>query len=249
MKKKSLMVAFIIIALIPLIFIADNYFKSDYKDPFRVAKAFSYSYMTKNTKNMKSWASKKVYHKIDQLHYLHPVENFGQNDWGNFKLVCFRRLGDTIVSTCAYDQFEKSPFLYSTTLEPVGPLSLWEKSKDFIYYKLPLGGKLVDFPFPEKRWLVVDFFSTDEDAYEKHVDVFVNKANKDPKTLLSEMLIDADKAIEEVERRCSYENEWGKEEKVRQNEEMKSLYDCYKGLHTNNPEEHSSEKDGNKPPE
>jgi len=249
MRKRLLIVAFIIIAFLSLVFIADSYFKSEYKNPFRVAKAFSYSYMTKDTERMKSWASKKAYQKIDELQYSQPVEDFGQNDWENFKLVCFRRLGNTIVSTYAYDQFEESPFLYSATLEPVGPLSLWEKSKDFIHYKLPLGDKLVGFPYPEKRWLVVDFFAIDKDAYEKHITVFFNKATKDPKALISELLIDGGKLLGEVERRISYENEWSQAEKIRQNEEMKRLYEHYKGLCINNTEGNLPENDNKMPSE
>ncbi len=96
---------------------------------------------------------------------------------------------------------------------------------------------------------MVDFFTIDEDAYEKHMAVLFNKITKDPKVFISELLIDAEKLLEEVERRSSYENEWGKAEKIRQNEEMKRLYGHYKGLRINNTEGSLSENDNKIPSE
>ena len=146
-----------------LIFILDDFFKSDYEDPFRVAKAFSYSYMTKNTKNMKSWAYKEVYEKIDNLQYSTPVDDRFSN-YSDFELVCFQRLGNTIVSTYGQNIIlpVELPLFYSVVLELVGSDSLWERVTEFIYFEVPLGRNICSFPRSKDRWLVVDFFTNDD---------------------------------------------------------------------------------------
>jgi len=244
MRKRPLIVICLIIGIcIPcLVFILDDFFRSEYEDPFRVAKAFSYSYMTKDTEHMKSWAHKKAYEKIEDLQYSTSVDE-RLSVWDDFELVCFRRLGNTIVSTYAYDLFEKPPFLYTAVLEPVGSLSLWERIKDFIYSDIPLGSKVVGFPDYKRRWLVVDFFSKDENAYEKHINAFIDKVNNEEwNSLISELQVDLE-MLDDISQRQLYEEKWSETGKIRQNEEMKILYWNYKGLQNNNSEGNLPAKD------
>jgi len=246
-RKKLLIIVVLIIAIPSIMFILDDYFRSEFENPIRVGKAFSYSYMTKNSKSMKSWTDKKTYNKIDELKYLTPVEDFGiigTSVWEDFKLVCFRRLGHTIVSTYAYDRFEEPPFLYSAVLKPVGPLSLWERCREFIYFRVPLGNRFVGWPHTKQRWLVADFFTGDMDAYEKDITAFFNKT---PDVLISELRIDTEEMLEEIDQRLSYEDKWGKTEKIRQNEEMKVMYRNYKVLHDKNSEENLLEENNTIP--
>lgn len=238
MRKRPLIVICLIIGVcIPcLIFILDDFFRREYEDPFRVAKAFSYSYMTKDTEHMKSWAYKEAYEKIDDLQYSTPVSvDEHLSDWNDFELVCFRRLGNTIVSTYAYDLFKEPPFLYTAVLEPVGSFSLWERVKDFIYFEIPLGSKICGWPRSKQRWLVVDFFTNDD--YEKYITAFLGMTkNEVVDWLFSEQF------EEEIGQRQLYEDMWGDAEKTRQNEEMKILYRNYKGLQNNNADKNKNNK-------
>ncbi|MCK4825989.1 hypothetical protein KA005_60130, partial [bacterium] len=238
MRKRTLIVICLIIGIcIPcLVLILDDFFRSEQEDPFRVAKAFSYSYMTKDTEHMKSWAHKKAYEKIDDLQYSTSVDD-RSSGWDNFELVCLRKLGNTIVSTYAHSPYQEPSFLYTAVLEPVGSHSLWERIKDFIYSDIPLGSKIVKFPYYKQRWLVVDFFTKDEDGYEKHINEFADMVkNKEWNSLLSKLQVDVDLMLDDISKRQLYEEKWSETEKIRQNEEMKILYWNYKGLQNNNAE-------------
>lgn len=223
-KRKWIFICLIIgMCILCLVFILDHFFKREYEDPFRVAKAFSYSYMTKDTEHMKSWAYKEAYEKIDDLQYSMPLSvDKRLNDWDDFELVCFRRLGNTIVSTYAQTIVSRQelPLFYSAVLEPVGSDSLWERVKDFIHHEIPFGSKICGWTRWKKRWLVVDFFTNDD--YEKFIVAFsAMKHNEVMAWLLSEQF------VEEIGQRQDYEDMWGDVEKTRQNEEMKILYRNY----------------------
>ena len=170
MRKRRLIFICLIISIcvLCLIFILDDFFRREYEDPFRIAKAFSYSYMTKDTEHMKSWSYKEAHDKIEDLQYSTPSDDRFSN-YDDFKLVCFRRLGDTIVSTYGQQiKFpDELPIFYSAVLQPNGPYSLWERVKEFIYFEVPLGSKICGFPRNKDRWLVVDFFTNDD--YEKYI--------------------------------------------------------------------------------
>jgi len=219
--KKLLIIISLIIGIPSIIFIADNYFRSHSQNPFRVAKAFSYSYMIKNSEYMKSWADKKIYEKINELQYSTPVDSSYEDFWEDFELVSFRKLGNTIVCTYAYTDFDNLPLFYSVVLEPTGLSSLWERVKDFIYFDVPLGDKIVGFPYSKQRWLVVDFF-TDDDI-EEYISVLLEKIEKGA---WEDFLIET-KQLEQWEQMKKYENKWGDEEKTWQNAEMKKLYMDY----------------------
>jgi len=210
-----------------LIFVADNYIRSEYKNPFRVASAFSYSYMTKDAKHMKSWADKKIYKEIDKLQYSTPVDYHYVDLFGDFELVCSRRLGNTMVCTYALNHLGAPPLFYSAVLKPVGSPSLWERVKDFIYFDIPLGDEFVGFPYHKQRWLVVDFFTNDD--FEKYISTHLEKTQAEiAVTLIEQLHID----IDQME---NYEDKWSDREKIRQNIEVKELYvDYLKVLDSNN---------------
>jgi len=209
----------IISLIIGIIFIADDCFKSKYQNPLNVAKAFSYSYMIKDSENMKSWADKRIYGKINKLQYSTPVDD-SYRHWEFFELVSFRRLGYTIVCTYAYNDYKNLPLFYSVVLEPTGPSSLWERVKDFIFYKIPFGDKFIGLPHHKDRWLVVDFFTNDDfETYISDVSKRLEKIVKGEINWKSHIM--------EIKRRMNYENKWSDEEKIRQNAEMKELYMDY----------------------
>lgn len=241
-KRRRIYIYLIGICVPCLIFILDDFFRREYEDPFRVAKAFSYSYMTKDTEHMKSWAYKEAYEKIDDLQYSTPVsvaEHLGHRD--DFELVCFRRLGYTIVSTYAQTIVvgEELPLFYSAVLEPVGSDSIWERVTDFIYFKVPLGSKICSFPRSKDRWLVVDFFTNDD--YEKYTTALLGTKNNEAVDWFFSV-----PSTEEIGQRQNYEEMWGDAEKIRQNEEMKILYKNYIELQNKVSEENLPVKDEEK---
>jgi len=236
--RKLLIIVSLIIGVISIIFIADNYFRSKYQNPFRVAQSFSYSYMIKNSEDMKSWADKRIYGKINKLQYSIPLNDSYGDFWKFFQLVSSRKLGNTMVCTYAYYDYENPPLFYSVVLKPTGSPSLWERIKDFIYFDIPLGDEFVEFPHDKHRWLVVDFFTNDDlETY-----IFTS-SEKNPTwfkmTEKGEIDWDAlEKKLEQIKMKRkqmeNYENEWSDEEKIRQNAEMKKLYmDYLKGLDNN----------------
>jgi len=233
--RKLLIILCAIIGVTCLIFIADNYIRSEYEDPFRVSKAFSYSYMTRDATHMKTWGDKEIHKQIDQLQYSTHVNDTYANFWESFQLVSFRRVGSTIVSTYAYNAFEDQPLFYSVVMKPNGSPSLWERVKDFIYFDLPFGDKMVGFPHNKKRWLVADFFTNDD--FEEYVSEWIERIEKrDINWLHNRLKIDK-QLLTEIEQRQNYEDKWSATEKIRQNEEIKKLYRDYKGLRNNDNEE------------
>ena len=207
----------------------DSYLRSDYENPFRVGKSFSYNYMTKDSEGMMSWADPIIYEKINELQYSAPV----YESFANSALVCSCKLGNTIVSTYAYDTYEGLPPFYSVALEPTGLPSLWEKFKNFIYYDVPFGDELFGtFYHCKQRWLVVDFFTNDD--FEKYISAQLEKIGEegiDWQTIETEF----EQMVLEFEQMENYENKWSNEELIRQNREMVKLYTDYlKGLNNNN---------------
>ncbi len=64
MRKKFYIIIGALIIILFLVFVLDNYSKSEFENPFRVGKTFSYSYMTKDQEHMKNWADKNTYKKM-----------------------------------------------------------------------------------------------------------------------------------------------------------------------------------------
>ena len=243
--RKFLIILSLIIGIPSIIFIADDYFKSDLEDPFKVGNAFSYCYMLKNSEGMKLWAEKKIYKKIDDLQYSTPINYFeGLGDiWQNFELVSCRKFGATLVCTYAYAtyDYENLPYFYSVILKPVGPHSLWERFKSFVYFKVPFGDIFIGKytfgkTYIKERWLAVDFFTNDD--FQKYVDAFkedVEKIRKDREGFKKEIKLWIEQTKIMVEREKNFEDKWGEREKVKQNEEIKKLYmDYLKYLDSNN---------------
>ena len=238
--KKFIIIVLLIICIPSIIFIADDKNRSYYENPFKVGKVFSYYYMTKSSEDMKSKADKIIFEKIDGLQYLAPY-NYDTNSWDIFGLVCSRKFWNTIVCTYAYYEYGKNlSFLYSVVLKPTGLPSLWERTKDFIYTKVPFGDKFISSTIHKQRWLVVDFFTTDdfENYYitsEKNdinlvnqgkADEFISTINKE----IEQSLLIAQKMWD-----WNNANEWGKSEMLQQNREIKKLYtDIFTEINTNN---------------
>jgi hypothetical protein len=181
--------------------------------------------MTKRSKDMKLYADNKTYEKIDDLQYLAPY-NYEINYCDSVELVCSRKIWNAIVCTYAYfDYFKNVSFLYSVVLEPTGLPSLWEKVKYFIYCDIPFGNKYVWLSYHKQRWLVVDFFTNDD--FEKYH--FASR-EKDLELIKSGEFTQASESelkqfvlnIGQIE---SYEDKWIEEEMIRQNKEMKKLYE------------------------
>ena len=230
--KKFIIIIFLIIGIPSIIFIADDKIRSYYENPFKVGKVFSYYYMTKSSEDMKSKADKIIYEKIDGLQYLAPY-NYDTNSWDIFELVYSRKIWNTIVCTYAYYEYGKNlSFLYSVVLKPTGLPSLWERTKDFIYLKVPFGDNFISSTVHKQRWLVTDFFTTDdfenyymisqEKTFELTNDEFPSTIKKE----LEQTLLIAQKMWN-----WNNSNEWGKREMIRQNREIKKLYaDIFKEI-------------------
>ena len=234
--KKFIIVILLIICIPSIIFIADDKIRSYYENPFKVGKVFSYYYMTKSSEDMKSKADKIIYEKIDDLQYLAPY-NYDAISWDNFELVCSRKFWQTIICTYTYYEYGKNlSFLYSVVLKPTGLPSLWERTKDFIYIKVPFGDKFISSTIHKQRWLVVDFFTTDDfenyyiTSQEKIFELTNNEFLSTIKKELEQSLLIAQKMWN-----WSNSNEWGKREMIRQDREIKKLYaDIFKEIDNNN---------------
>ena len=229
LEMKKIIIIFLLIIGIPsIIFIADDEIRSYYENPFKVGKVFSYYYMTKSSEDMKNKADKIIYEKIDSLQYYNStLLNDNINYWDNFELVCSLKIWNTIVCTYAYYEYDKNlSFLYSVVLKPTGLPSLWERTKDFIYFKVPFGDNFISSTIYKQRWLVVDFFTTDDfenyytASWEKDLELiekgeFVSVFKKE----FEQSLLIAQKMWN-----WNNSNEWGKREIIRQNREIKKLY-------------------------
>lgn len=241
--KKIIIIGFLIIGIPSIFFITDNNRRRKYENPFEIGKIFSYYYLAKNSDDMKLYSDKKIYEKIDNLQYGVPFL-FGDNSFpgpDDVELVCSRKIWNTIVCTYAYYEYGKNlSFLYSVVLKPNGLPSLWENTKNFIYFEVPFGKKIISLTFPKKRWLVVDFFTADDfvDYYitsEKNdinlvnqgkADEFISTINKE----IEQSLLIAQKMWD-----WNNANEWGKSEMLQQNREIKKLYtDIFTEINTNN---------------
>jgi len=227
--KKFIIIVLLIICIPSIIFITDDKIKGYYENPFKVGKVFSYYYMTKSLEDMKSTADKIIYEKIDDLQYLAPY-NYDDNSWDNFGLVCSRKFWHTIVCTYTYYEYGKNlSFLYSVVLKPTGLPSLWERTKDFIYIKVPFGDKLISSTTHKQRWLVVDFFTTDdfENYYNTSQEKLFDLTNQEK---INEFVSTVEKELEQslliAQKMWNWNNsnEWGKREMLRQNREIKILY-------------------------
>lgn len=123
----KLIIIFVIIGIIWAGFWLDTRFRLEYRDPFRVAKCFTYSLMVQDKDAMKSWAgehalNKPLRKKIDKLKFKRdfgkiqvpfspqerlPREFISERVWDKFHLVAFERLYNEIV--CTY-MLEMEPF-------------------------------------------------------------------------------------------------------------------------------------------
>lgn len=231
--KKFIIILFLVIVVPSIIFIGDNFFRSDSENPLTVGEGFSYNYMTKDSEGMMSWADPIIYEKINELKYSAPVYEGFANSAGDFELMCFRKLGNTIVCTYAYNTYEGLPLFYSVVLKPTGLPSLWEKVKDFIYSDIPFGDELVGpFYHHKQRWLVIDFFTNDD--FEKYISSQLEKM-EEWEIDWQAIKIEFEQMILEIEQMENYENTWSNKEMIRQNKEMIKLYTDYlKGLNSNN---------------
>jgi len=238
--KKFIIIVFLIIGIPSIIFVTDDNRRSKYENPFTIGKAFAYYYMTKSSEDMKLYSDKKIYEKIDGLQYLVPYI-YEHNYCDDVELICSRKIWNTIVCTYAYYEYGKNlSFLYSVVLKPTGLPSLWERTKDFIYTKVPFGDKFISSTIHKQRWLVVDFFTTDdfENYYitsEKNDINLVNQGKADEFISTINKEIEQSLLIAQKMWNWNNSNEWGKREMVRQNIEIKKLYaDIFKEINTNN---------------
>ncbi len=238
--KKFIVIVFLIIGVPSIIFIADDNRRNKYENPFEIGKAFSYYYMTKSSEDMKLCADKNIYEKIDGLQYPVPYI-YEHNYWDDVELICSRKIWNTIVCTYAYYEYGKNlSFLYSVVLKPTGLPSLWDRTKDFIYIKVPFGDKFISSTIHKQRWLVVDFFTTDDfenyyiTSQEESFDL-INQDKIDEFLSIIEKELEQSLLIAQKMWNWNNSNEWGKREMVRQNREIKKLYaDIFKETNNNN---------------
>jgi len=121
--KKFIIIVFLIIGIPSIIFITDNNRRSKYENPFEIGRLFSYYYMAQNSDDMKLYSDKKIYEKIDNLHYDVPCFDGLFPGPDDIELVCSRKMWNTIVCTYAYYEYDKNlSFLYSVVLKPTGAL-------------------------------------------------------------------------------------------------------------------------------
>lgn len=241
--KKFIIIVFLIIGIPSIIFVTDDNRRSKYENPFTIGKAFAYCYMAKNSDDMKLYSDKKIYEKIDNLQHGVP-SLFGDNSFpgpDDVELVCSRKIWSTIVCTYAYYEYGRNlSFLYSVVLKPNGLPSLWENTKNFIYFEMPFGKKIINPTFCKKRWLVVDFFTTDDfvDYYitsQKNEINLINQGKNDE--FISTINKEIERSLSIAQKMWDWNsaNEWGEKEMLRQNREIKKLYtDIFIEINTNN---------------
>jgi len=246
MKKKFRYLIIIIcvtLASVLLLLIGDSYFEKDYENPIRVAEAFAYSLMVKDAKHMKSWSCKEIHNKIDKLEssqfpdYLTSVAAGGHRS--HFKLVCFRRLADTIVCTYAltdvgFLDFNPAPLFYTVVLEPLGPNSLWERVKEFVCFEVPFGDSIIGHPLTKQRWLAVDYYTEDDlDKIESQILIKFKTMGEILRKDMGEKP-DMDKFFDQLKTeflwRLASQNQWREHEKIEQNVQMRKLYKNYGGV-------------------
>ena len=241
--KKIIIIILLIICIPSIIFITDNNRKSKYENPFEIGRIFSYYYMSENSDGMKLYSDNKLYEKIDNLQYGVPFL-LGDNSFpcpDDIELLCSRKIWNTIVCTYAYYEYGKNlSFLYSVVLKPTDMTSLWERTINFIYSKVPFGDKFISSTIYKKRWLVVDFF-TDDDFMDNYITSKKNDINLINQGKTDEFISTINKKIEQsilIARKMwdwNNENEWGEREMLQQNREIKKLYtDIFTKINTNN---------------
>lgn len=225
--KKLLIIIFLIAGLPFIVFKVDIRLRKSYENPFRVGKAFSYSYMIKDSEHMKSWADKKIYKNIDELKYSTPIDGLYEFYWEYFELVSSCKIGNTLVCTYMLD-VEDTPLFYSAVLKPTGQPSLWERFRNFICWRVPFANDFFGFklgPYNKWRWLVVDFFTNND--FEKYI--------SKPLEVVEKEELDWNILEVEIKQMEDFENKWSNREKIQQNTEMKELYmDYLKGTERNN---------------
>jgi hypothetical protein len=212
----------------------DNHFKKDYENPLRVAEAFAYSLMTKDVEHMKSWSWKEIHNEIDKMKSTQFADFSLQRTFGaNFRLVCFRRLDETIVCTYAltdvgFMNFTSQPLFYTVALLPIGPDSIWERVKKFVSFKVPFGDNIITHTHSKQRWLVVDYYT--EDNYDEVLSqilitfkTFGQSSGKNTSKKFDTMKF-IDEITTGIQSRLAYQNQWRDQEKIEQNLQMRRLY-------------------------
>ncbi len=240
--KKTFQIKYLIIiicvtlASVILLFIGDSYFKKDYENPLRVAEAFAYSLMVKDKHTMKSWSYKEIHDKIDKLEPSQFTDEIQQMFDSHFRLVCFRRLNNSIICTYALSDvgflsFNAPPLFYTVVLLPLGPNSLWERVKEFVRFEIPLGDSIITHTHSKQRWLVVDYYT--EDDYDEVLSqvlitfkTFDQSSGKNTSKKFDTMKF-VDEIITGIQSQQAYQNQWREQEKVEQNSQMRKLYKNY----------------------
>jgi len=235
--KYLIIIISVTLVSIILLFIGDSYFKKEYEDPLRVAQAFALSLMYKDVEHMKSWSCKEIHNKIDKLEPSQFTDFSLQRTFDtNFRLVCFRRLGETIVCTYAltdveFLNFTSPPLFYTVALLPIGSNSMWERVKEFVRFKVPFGGSIIAHTHSKQRWLVVDYYT--EDDYDKILSeivitfkTFGQTFGKGTSKKLDTMKF-IDKIITGIQSRVGYQNQWREQETIEQNLQIRELYKNY----------------------
>lgn len=218
---------FIVVAII---FIFDSFFKnSDYGEPFNVGEKFVISYMLKDAENMKVWSDSSIYSRINELHYTKRINTIDATTYEEVGLITHVKLENIIVatySTYSYGDslFKDEPLFYTVVLQPFGSETLWEKFKEFIYYKIPLGDKFFkSLPVINERWIVMDFYSNDD--FEKYYNEKIEKLSNINSWLSQQNNLKFNEEI--YDKLSKYEKNWSQLEKIKQNDEIKNLYNLY----------------------
>lgn len=256
-KRLILYIGLALILITIVLYFQDSNLKC-FEDPTWVAHSFSYGLIIGDKQHTKNLSAKYIHNKID-INFTNEIptgwlEEFVRGK--DLELVYLRRLRYSIVCTFKLDSIDLVPgifsregdprfFFYTILVEPVGPSSWWETIKDFIYFKVPLGDKLVSW-HTQERWLVTDFYS--EDDFTNYFITYMERfksMGKEIKSLLNETSYRdgneskwaetfAKRLVSSLERDMNYINDWKNRELKRQNAETKALYADYLGISDTN---------------
>jgi hypothetical protein len=256
-KRLVLYIGLALVLIVIVLYVQDHNLES-FEDPMWVANSFSYGLIIGDKQFMKNRSAKRIHNKIDI-----SFPNEIPPDWldefvkgKDLELVCLRRLKYSIVCTFKLDSIDLMPgifsregdprfFFYTILVEPVGPSSWWESIKDIVYFKVPLGDKLVSWRTPE-RWLVTDFYSKNDfpDYFVTCMERF-KSMGKGIKSSFGETIYRdgneskwvetfAESLVSSLERDMNYINGWKQRELGKQNAEIKALYADFSGISDTN---------------
>jgi len=237
-----------------------------YEDIVWVAKEFSYFLMLGEPRGMRHWASKELIKRIEKTkyHFIEayspsPEEGYKQYDYEHhamsipkqedLDIVSLKSFGSTVVCTCALTY--PTIMIYSVVLEPSPIRTYWENLLENMHF-VPVLGNYVEHSEYKTRWHVVDYYTQSDYAG------YVKNDNENLKLLLElSPSLEASYWKENAEQFTKhsfdyYENinkkakeqeeEWAKNEIIRQNKDAADLINRHIWTSINKEEERADEE-------